>query len=133
MALIGGGGAGNVGGGSAAGSSTNFQTLGNSLYAYSGGITSNDSSLTSIFQDRSPQDASYLLKCYVDIGSNAGYTIYLDLNGVRVGNFFVNGDEAYPSTSPFELIVPNDTDVNIQVLSVSGTPTHYVRIIGEQL
>jgi hypothetical protein len=132
MALVGGGGAGNVAG-STAGSSTNFQTIGTSLYAYSGGITSNDSSLTSIFQDRSPQDAAYLLKCYVDIGSNAGYTIYIDLNGVRVGNFFVNGDEAYPSTSPFELIVPNDTDVNIQVLAVSGTPTHYVRMVGEMI
>ena len=131
MALTGGGGSPNAA--APAGSSTNFVTLGDRLYGYSGSVQTNASSLTTIFRDHTPQDANYLLRIYTDIAANAAYTLYIDVNGIRIGQFYVNGDEAYPSTQPFELLVPADTDVHIQAFAASGTPTQYARIIGEMV
>ena len=119
--------------GGVGGTSTNFQTLGDRIFGYSGAITTNDSSFTTLFKDRIPQGAAYLLKCYSDIASNAGYTLYIEINDERVGTFFVNGDESFPSTTPFELLVSSDDQVHIFAFAASGTPTQFVRIVGEMI
>ena len=119
--------------GGVVGTSTNFQTLGDRIFGYSGAITTSDGGFTTLFKDRIPQGAAYLLRCYTDIASNAGYTVYIEINDERIGTFFVNGDESFPSTTPFELLVSSDDQVHIFVLAVSGTPTQFTRIVGDMI
>ena len=119
--------------GGVGGTSSSFQTLGDRIFGYSGAITTSDGGFTTMFKDRIPQGAAYVLRCYTDIASNAGYTLYIEMNDERIGTFFVNGDEAFPSTTPFEILASGDDQIHIFVLAVTGTPTQYVRIVGEMI
>jgi len=106
MALIGGGGAGNVAGGAnPSGTGTSLNYLGNHAYAYSGIVTSS-SSVANLLQFTTGGEYIYVKTCFFSLSTIAttgvNYTFEIKMNGETISKQFL--------VSPFEGREPSDSD-----------------------
>lgn len=122
-----------TGAGGTTGTGTGFSTIGTRIYGYSGSVVGSDSAVITVFSDRTPGDASYHLKIWMDIDNAGSFTGYLYINEVEVAKFFVDGGPVNWSTTPLELIVTPSTLIEVKAFDVSAGADHLVRIIGEEI
>jgi len=125
MALIGGGGAGNVSGGNPSGTGTSLNYIGDHCYAYSGIVGANNVETTLVLFDTANQYivSKTQLMCAVSTGDDTRYKIYF--NDIIVIQFGIDtsgqyGTEEDPSPA-IDLIVPPYTTVKITAANVTNT------------
>ena len=122
MALIGGGGAGNVAGGSnPSGTGASLNYIGDHCYAYSGSKASSGTETS--FLDFTTASNSYIeakvQPVYFGQGTNnVGYFVYF--NGELVQYAEVTSGRDYTPYDVIYLIIPADTHVEIKIDNLSG-------------
>ena len=134
MPLVGGGGAGNIAGGSnPAGTGTTLNYIGNHVYAYSGTFPSTNASQTMlefstgseyIVGELTANGAIDFSSGNIDAGVASGYRI--SINGEVISQLKTDsGAEDMPSNSIQELVLAPFTDVKVELIS-GGTNTGFL-------
>tara|TARA_R110002051_G_scaffold261977_1_gene321898 strand:- start:75 stop:476 length:402 start_codon:yes stop_codon:yes gene_type:complete len=116
MALIGGGGAGNVAGGAPASTGTNLNTIGDFAYAYSGNVTVASGGTTML----SFTTGQYLFKGALQIlstdASGEDCDMTFTLNGeAAIAQKFSNSGNGPAGIYPLEVLIPSDSIVDISI------------------
>ena len=137
MALVGGGGAGNVAGGAnPAGTGSGLNYVGHHVYAISGSIEADNSNTTLL--DFTTGGTSYIV-AHLQIGSDAGsgddFRYSVLFNGEAIMDSYAQRtDQNFPDFGfPFKFIIPPETRVTIKannITSATGRST-YATIMGE--
>jgi len=124
MALIGGGGAGNVAGGNPSGSGTSLNYVGDHCYAYSGAITSGASG-DNIMLDFFTGANSYILGGlqfgFGGIRSNDDERVELYLDQQIVAALVFNNSYERAELNNMEIVIPPQSRVQVKIVKVSGT------------
>jgi hypothetical protein len=115
MSLVGGGGAPNVGGGSAAGVGTSLNYVGNHAYAHSGLIASATSEATQLkfATGNEYMVVTLMLNGGVDpanIGAGINTIFYIIMNGEKISTVKTETNlEDMPSTTLYKVLIPPQT------------------------
>jgi hypothetical protein len=115
MALVGGGGAPNVGGGSAAGVGTSLNYIGDHTYAHSGLIASATTEATQLKFTTGNEyiTATLMLNGGVDpanIGAGINTLFYIIMNGEKISSVKTETNlEDMPSTTLYKVLIPPQT------------------------
>jgi hypothetical protein len=119
MSLVGGGGAPNVGGGSAAGVGTSLNYVGSHAYAHSGLIASATSEATQLkfATGNEYMVATLMLNGGVDpanVGAGINTIFYIIMNGEKISTVFIDKlSKDMPSSEAYRVLIPPQTRFEI--------------------
>ena len=131
MALIGGGGAGNVGGGNPSGTGTTLNYIGDHAYAYSGTFEATASLQTMLEFTTGSVYLYGQLQCNgsiktTDIGGGALTAFQISADGQVISLLKITGSaETAPYDATQELILPPYTKIKVECIS-SGTASGFL-------
>jgi len=137
MPLIGGGGAGNVAGGSnPSGVGTSLNYLGNHAYAYSGPVVVNNTTITALAFDTNTQyiDSKIQLGGVIsNMGSSKQLGLIISFDGQEVSRniHMTNAGFAINDLDPIYLIIPPYTKVTVEILTDNiGDISYFATLTG---
>jgi len=126
MALIGGGGAGNVAGGNPSGTGTSLNYIGDHCYAYSGSITPSSAGSAATTALLFTTANNYVMSTINWTCKSTSATVdqYFEiiLNGEVIFDAQAEDDESATAQSPIELLLPPYTKVEIKVGDPATNP-----------
>jgi hypothetical protein len=131
MPLIGGGGAGNVAGGSnPSGVGTSLNYLGNHAYAYSGPVVVNNTTITALAFDTNTQyiDSKIQLGGVIsNMGSSKQLGLIISFDGQEVSRniHMTNAGFAINDLDPIYLIIPPYTKVTVEIITDNAGDISY--------
>ena len=129
MALIGGGGAGNVtGGANPAGISSNLNYVGDFCYAYSGIVEQNAGDLTTLLDFTTGSEIAVVQITFDTSAISSDNISYVVLmNTQKISEFVITGSaDADPSTKePRRYVIPPFTRLQTTAKRVGGSDTQY--------
>jgi len=133
MALVGGGGAGNIAGSNPSGVGTTLNTIGNHVYANSGAITVTSGSYTTGLTFTNPTGNQYVVaELYVNSADDTSADLFyqVELDGQIINNQIINDSKGYVFL-PFTFVIPPYSKVVISGQRGSGSDfTAFFNIIG---
>ena len=120
MALIGGGGAGNVAGGNPSGTSSGLNYIGNHVYAHSGSINVNNIDTTLL--DFTIAGNQYIT-AKITIGSKAGHGDDMNMQILINGELIYSSYEALvsmPTQNPLNILLPPESRIVVKARNVGS-------------
>ena len=134
MALVGGGGAGNVAGSNPAGVGTGLNYVGNKVYAYSGPVECDNSETTLLDFSTGSEAITGVFQLYYDEVAGDDFAYKINMDSQLIVGYQISGTDimaqAYPGV---DLLIPPYTRITItaQNLSTSNLKTQLATFMGE--
>jgi len=124
MPLVGGGGAGNVAGSNPTGISSNLNTIGNHVFANSGGITVTSGGYTVGLDFTSPTGNQYIVaELFVNSADATSADIFykVELDGQTINNQIIKEAQSNHLNFPYVFLIPPYSRVTISGQRGSGS------------
>ena len=124
MALVGGGGAGNIAGSNPAGTGTSLNYIGDHCFAYSGAVATSNSTTTVLdFTTGVGYVIGKLQPTYLQAGRGEDFSYKIVLNGERIGQFDLDASNTSTPFEEFDILVPPYSTLEITAENATDSTT----------